>query len=99
MKTQDKEMLEPISQKLDYLIEKLNKISFPTNNTSNQTPTVYQFKNLEESFKMFVENNNKLVEHFNKSNPIISKKLSELTEEVGKLNVTVESKLSKKLMS
>lgn len=98
MKTQDKEKLEPISQKLDYLIEKLNKIGSPSLNTSSQNPTTEQFQNLLSSYKSLAENHSKLGQHYNNSILSISKNQNILIEEVKKLNVTVENKLSKKLL-
>lgn len=99
IKTQEKEKLEPILQKLDYLVEKLNKTTPTTISTPNQNPTADHYKNLVDAYKKLLENQTKLVEHYNSSNPNISKKLTDLTEEVKTLNLTVENKLSKKLMS
>jgi hypothetical protein len=100
IKTQEKEKLDPILQKLDYVIEKLNKApSTPLNSSNlNTNPTADQFKSLVEAYKKLVDNQTKLVEHYNSTNIAISKKLPDLTEEIKILNVTVENKLSKRLL-
>ena len=98
IKTQEKEKLEPISQKQDYIIDKLNKIDSPSLNTSSPNPTKEQFQNLLASYKLLAENNSKLGEHYNNAILSISKNQNILIEEVKKLNVTVENKLSKKLL-
>ena len=98
IKTQEKEKLEPILHKLDYVIEKLTKVSSPTINTSSPNLNTEQFQVLVASYKKLTENYTSLAEHYNKTNVNISNKLRELTEGVGTLNSTVESKLSKKLL-
>ena len=98
IKTQEKEKLEPISQKQDYIIDKLNKIGFPSSNTSSPNLTTEQYQNLVASYKKLAENYTNLGDHYNKTNVNISNKLTELTKGVGTLNDTVESKLSKKLL-
>jgi len=99
IKTQEKEKLEPILQKLDYLIDKLNKLGSPTSNTSSPNPTTEQYSNLLDKYNKLTEVHNKLVGLYNNSNQILSNQLKDVTENLKLLNSTVESKLSKKLMS
>ena len=98
IKTQEKEKLEPILQKLDYLIDKLNKISSQPLIYSNTNPTTEQYQNLLASYKILAENHSKLAEHYNNSILSIAKNQNILIAEVKTLNVTVENKLSKKLL-
>ncbi|WP_299250378.1 BfmA/BtgA family mobilization protein [uncultured Cytophaga sp.] len=96
IKTQEKEKLDPILQKLDYVIEKLNKPVSPMVNTTSQPSDQYLklldiHKNMSEQYK-------KLVEHNNNSLPIFSKHIKENTESLRQLNETVQNKLSKKLL-
>lgn len=96
IKTQEKEILEPMSQKINFIAEKVNKNQSPNNSTGN--PTAEQFSSLLASYKKLTENHSKLVELYNNSIQSISKKQGTLIEEVKILNVTVENKLSKKLL-
>jgi hypothetical protein len=98
IKTQEKEKLEPILQKLDYVIDKLNKLGSSSTSTSSPNPNTEQYHSLVIAFKKLTENNSKLVELYNNAIKSLSQKQGTIIDEVKTLNITVENKLSKKIL-
>jgi hypothetical protein len=96
IKTQEKEKLEPILQKLDYIIEKINKGASPMVNAPNQTSE--QYLKLLDTHKSLIEKHNKIVELYNSSIPVLTKQLKENTDSIKQLNEIVETKLSKRIL-